>query len=148
MDHSTPITETTTELTEWFFDDYLPAWTAAALRNDPGFIDEYWASPLWVGDDRGPATLMPDDDAVRRWVSGTFARLRNEDYVRTEVLDQRVVASTGHGGTVDVLWARVRPDDSEIERLAVHFTVVRTGEGLRAVAIQAHAVDAGEADLS
>ncbi len=61
---------------------------------------------------------MRDDDAVRHWVASTFARLRSEDYARTAVLSQRVVAHTAHGGTVDVLWARVRRDDSEIERLA------------------------------
>jgi hypothetical protein len=140
---SIPSAQTTAELTVWFFDDYLPAWTAAALRDDPAFIGAYWASPLWVGDDRGPATLMRDDDAVRHWVASTFARLRSEGYARTAVLSQRVIAHTAHGGTVDVLWARVRRDESEIERLAVHFTVVRTQEGLRAVAIQAHATDAG-----
>ncbi|SDQ13582.1 hypothetical protein SAMN02800687_0501 [Curtobacterium sp. UNCCL20] len=135
-------TRPTAELTEWFFDDYLPAWTGAALRDDPAFIGAYWASPLWVGDDHGAATLMPDDNAVRQWAAGTFARLRDSGYARTEVLDRRVVAHTTNGGTVEVLWSRVRHDGTEIERLAVHFTVMRTQAGIRAVAIQALGTDA------
>lgn len=139
--------ETYAEITNWFFDNYLPRWiTALETANDASFITGYWAAPLWVGDESGPVTLASSADDVTTWFKATFDRLKAAGYTHTEVVDRRVSVFNKHGGAIDVIWSRCRADESEIERLAVHFVIARRSEGLRIVAIEATFTDSDALD--
>jgi len=40
----------TSEVAEWFFEDYLPSWVGVGnqgIDNGPGFILDYWGVPLY-----------------------------------------------------------------------------------------------------
>jgi len=41
-----------------------------------------------------------------------------------------------NGAAIEVIWSRRRADGTEIERLAVHFEVIRTSDGWRIAGIQ------------
>lgn len=138
--------ETYTEITNWFFEDYLPRFiTAVGTANDPSFIADYWAAPLWIGTDEGPVILAATPADVAAWFKITFDRLQAAGYTHTTVLDRRVVVFNQNGGAIDVIWSR-RAGESEIERWAVHFIIAHRAGGLRAVAIQTTSTDSGTLD--
>ncbi|MFD3455119.1 hypothetical protein ACFWVC_23440 [Streptomyces sp. NPDC058691] len=135
------------EITGWFFENYLPRWvTAVETSNDASFISDYWAAPLWVGDESGPVSLALTAEDVTAWFQATFDRLQAADYTHTAVLDHRVTVFNQYGGAIDVIWSRCRADDSEIERLAVHFVIARRSDGLRIVAIETAFTDSDTLD--
>ncbi|MEV7661940.1 hypothetical protein [Paenarthrobacter sp. NPDC089316] len=139
--------DTYTEITQWFFEDYLPRWvTVAEVRDDPSFILDYWGAPLWVGTEAGPVELAATGEEVIEWLKVTFARLQAAGYTHTAVPDRRVVVFNPHSAAVDVIWSRRRADESEIERLAVHFVIARRDDGLRVVSIEATNTDATTLD--
>lgn len=130
--------ETYAEISKWFFEDYLARYiTGVGSSNDPSFIAEYWAAPLWVGTDDGPVMLLSTVDEVIGLFKATFDRLQEADYTHTTVLDHRTVVFNKHSAAIDAIWSRRRGDESEIERLAVHFVIGRRDDGLRVVAIEA-----------
>ena len=50
------------EVTQWFFDDYLPTWIgvgAGTIARGPEFILDYWSAPLHWSDDQG-GRWIPD----------------------------------------------------------------------------------------
>jgi hypothetical protein len=132
-------TETTTaEVTEWFFDDYLPTWVGVgcgAIDNGPRFILDYWGVPLYEYSPDGGQWAL-DGDAVTRLLNATHTRLQANGYAYTQVIDRAVRAYHRNGAAIEVIWSRRRADDSEIERLAVHFEVIRTQSGWRVAGIQ------------
>jgi hypothetical protein len=139
--------KTYTEITSWFFGDYLPRYiTAVETTTDPSFIAGYWAAPLWIGTDDGPVTLAATPADVTASFKITFDRLQAAGYTHTTVLDRRVVVFNKNGGAIDVIWSRRRADESEIERLAVHFVIARRADGLRAVAIETTFTGSGMLD--
>jgi hypothetical protein len=139
--------DTYTEITNWFFVDYLQPWiTAVASSNDPSFITDYWGAPLWMGTQAGPAMVCGTPEEVIAAFRGTFERLQANDYTNTVVLDRRVTIFSQHGAAIEVIWSRRRADESEIERLAVHFIIARRTDGLRIVAIETADTDADTLD--
>ncbi|MDT0467094.1 MULTISPECIES: DUF6841 family protein [Streptomyces] len=139
--------ETYLEITDWFFGNYLPRWvTAVEETDDASFIGDYWTAPLWVGDESGPVSLAPTAQDVTAWFQATFDRLKAAGYTRTVVVDNRVTIFNKHGGAIDAIWSRLRADESEIERIAVHFVIARRGEELRIVAIEATFTDSDSLD--
>jgi hypothetical protein len=136
-----------TEITKWFFEDYLQRYiTAVDSSGDHSFIAEYWGAPLWIGTDAGPATVFATSEEITAWFKATFDRLQAADYSHTAVLDRRVVVFNRHGAAIEVIWSRRHGDESEIERLAVHFIIARRAEGLRIVAIQTTSTNAATLD--
>ncbi|MFD8079746.1 hypothetical protein ACFV3E_44950 [Streptomyces sp. NPDC059718] len=126
------------EVGHWFFDDYLPTWVAVgsgAIPRGPEFILDYWAAPLHIS---GPASRdsLLDGDAVIGWLERHQAALRAQGYSYTAVPDSRMMFYHDAGVAIEVIWSRRRVDDSEIERLAVHFEVARESAGWRVVGIQ------------
>jgi hypothetical protein len=139
--------DTYTEITNWFFEDYLQPWmTAVASSNDPSFITGYWGAPLWMGTQAGPAEVFGTPEEVIAAFRVTFERLQANDYTHSAVLDRRVTVFSQHGAAIDVIWSRRRADESEIERLAVHFIIARRTDGLRIVAIETADTDADTLD--
>jgi hypothetical protein len=64
------------------------------------------------------------------------SRLRGQGYAHTAVPDRQVTVYHSAGAAIEVIWSRCRADDSEIERVAVHFEVARESVGWRVVGIQ------------
>jgi hypothetical protein len=141
------LNDTYTEITDWFFEYYLPRWIAAVeTTSDASFITDYWAAPLWIGDDSGPVTLASTAEDVTAWFKTTFDRLKAAGYTHTAVSDRRVVVFNKNSAGIDVIWSRRRADESEIERLAVHFVVARRSDGLRIVTIETTSTDSDTLD--
>jgi hypothetical protein len=127
------------EVKHWFFEDYLPTWVgvgAGTIARGPEFILDYWGAPLHWGADPASQWLL-DGPAVVRFLQQLQARLQKQGYAYTAVPDQRVNVYHRDGAAVEVIWSRRRADDSEIERLAVHFELGRGPAGWRIVGIQA-----------
>jgi hypothetical protein len=132
-------TETVTaEVTRWFFDDYLPIWVGVgngAIDRGPDFILGYWGVPLfYFGPDGGQWAL--DGEGVSALLDTTHTRLKANSYAYTEVVDRAVRAYHRNGAAIEVIWSRRRADDTEIERVAVHFELIRTKSGWRMAGIQ------------
>jgi hypothetical protein len=128
----------TAEVSEWFFENYLPTWVGVgngSIEKGPGFILDYWGAPLFdYHPDGGDWALNGDN--VTGLLNATHTRLKANGYSYTEVVDRAVHAYHRNGAAIEVIWSRRRADDSEIERLAVHFEVIRTPNGWRIAGIQ------------
>ena len=128
----------TADVTQWFFDDYLPTWVGVGnetIYRGPDFILDYWGVPLYDFHPDGGQWAL-DGDGVTKLLDATHNRLRASGYAHTEVVDRAVRAYHRNGAAIEVIWSRRRADDTEIERLAVHFEVIRTQEGWRIAGIQ------------
>jgi glyoxylase-like metal-dependent hydrolase (beta-lactamase superfamily II) len=128
----------TDEVTHWFFDDYLPTWVAAAAGTavtEPEFILNYWSVPLsWTTDES--ARWMREEAAVVALIDELHDRLRAVGYTHTVVPERKVTVYNANGAAIDVIWSRRRADETEIERVAVHFELLRGPLGWRIVGIQ------------
>jgi hypothetical protein len=125
------------EVTRWFFDDYLPLLVgvgSGAIAQGPQFILDYWGVPLHHGTPDGGTWLL--DAGVVGLLERNHGRLRAQGYSYTAVPDRNVTVYHDAGAAIDVIWSRCRADDSEIERVAVHFEVARGSAGWRAIGIQ------------
>ena len=75
---------TTTEVTEWFFNEYLPTWVgvgSGAIDRGPEFILDYWGVPLYdYHPDGGDWAL--DGDTVTGWLDTTHTRLKANGFTR------------------------------------------------------------------
>lgn len=134
------------EVTEWFFDDYLPTWVSVgnrAIDSGPEFILNYWGVPLYKYHPDGGQWAL-DADSVVRMLDATHTRLRANGYAYTNVVDRTVRGYHRNGAAIEVIWSRRRGDDCEIERLAVHFEVIRTESGWRVAGIQLQPTPADE----
>lgn len=130
--------DVTAEVTQWFFDDYLPTWVAigsGAIDDGPGFILDYWGVPLYDYHPDGGQWAL-DGDAVTGLLEITHSRLKTNGFTHTVVVDRSVRTYHRNGAAIEVIWSRRRADDTEIERLAVHFEVIRTQSGWRMAGIQ------------
>ena len=125
------------EVTEWFFKDYLPTWVGVgkAAYEGPGFILDFWGVPVYDYHPDGGQWAL-DGDSVTGLLNITHTRLRANGYAYTEVVDRSVRLYHRNGAAIEAIWSRRRPDDTEIERLAVHFEVIRTQNGWRIAGIQ------------
>lgn len=125
------------ELTRWFFDDYLSRYisvVSGTRREGPEFILDYWGCPLHVSSRRMNRWLSEPRD-IAGMLAETQARLRGAGYTDTAVVDSRVTVFHPRGAAIEVIWSRLA-EQAEIERLAVHFQAVRSGDGWRAITIQ------------
>ncbi|MFD3519062.1 hypothetical protein [Streptomyces sp. NPDC058653] len=130
--HNGELARTAEEARVWFFDEYFPAWVGIAKNSsaDPRSVLDYWTPPLHISsDDPDPARARHDwcldPDAVLGFLSVHQAPLKAAGYTHTEVPDSQVTAYSSRAAGVDAIWSRRTADDSEIERLAVHFELRR-----------------------
>ena len=126
------------QVTRWFFDDYLPVLVgvgSGAIAQGPEFILDYWGVPLHYCTPDGGKWLL-DAAGVVGLLERSYSRLRAQGYYYTAVPDRHVTVYHDAGAAIEVIWSRCRADDSEIERVAVHFEVARGSAGWRAVGIQ------------
>ncbi|MEX3968355.1 hypothetical protein AB4Y42_40360 [Paraburkholderia sp. EG286B] len=125
------------EVWRWFFDSYLPRWVTAGERGeDASFITDYWGAPLWVSIDDIPPVIATTKAEVVEILRPIHTRLRSAGYSHTAVPDRRAIAFNSNSAQISVIWSRRRSDESEIERCAVNFNLMRLEEGWRIVHIQ------------
>jgi hypothetical protein len=126
------------EVTQWFFDDYLPTWVAVGtgtIARGPEFILDYWSVPLHYTSDQTTQWLLNTAQVVR--VSAqTHDRLRGQGFATTAVPDHRVTVYNQNGAAIEAILSRCRADGSEIECQAAHFELARGHAGWRMVGIQ------------
>jgi len=80
---------------------------------------------------------LTTEAAVREVIDLQQRQLQDQHYDHTNVPDRRIVAYNENGGSVDVIWSRVRADESEVMQLVVHFEIARLkGNGWRVIAVQ------------
>jgi glyoxylase-like metal-dependent hydrolase (beta-lactamase superfamily II) len=126
------------EVTQWFFDDYLTTWVnvcAGTTERGPEFILDYWSAPLSLSSDEGGRWIL-DEAGVVALLQQLHERLRAAGYTHTAVLDQNVAVYNANGAAVEAIWSRQRADGTEIERVAIHFELMRGSNGWRIVGIQ------------
>ncbi|BCN40388.1 hypothetical protein ALDI51_37070 [Alicycliphilus denitrificans] len=126
------------EIADWFFNDYLPAWITAGAGtsgDDSSFIAKYWGHPLHISSDAFCGCKQTGQEVVD-FLHAMHVRLRGEGYTHTLVPDKRVKVLSRRGGCIEVIWSRCRADGSEIERILVHFHVVKREMGWRVLAYQ------------
>lgn len=136
-----PIAATHSEVTAWFFEDYLPRWVAAGSGTSgepPEFILNYWDTPMHVTGLNHSFWCL-DETGVLAFLALNYIPLRESDYSHTVVPDRRVFVYSQVGAAIEVIWSRRRADESEIQRWAVHFEVAKSGQGWRVVGMQATA---------
>ena len=134
---------TRAEVTEWFFQDYLPRWVAVAAGTSdegPEFILDYWGTPLHVTGLEQSFWCL-DDASVLAFLEVNHAPLREAEYSHTVVPDRRVFVYNTVGAAIEVIWSRRRADESEIQRWAVQFSVAKSDKGWRVVGIHSAATD-------
>jgi hypothetical protein len=123
------------EVERWFFEDYLTRWVQAAAADlDPRGVLSYWGVPMHAASVYGARWLTSDDD-VLRLLEANHKPLRAAGYSNTQVLDRHVTVYNPAAAGVDVIWSRRREDQSEIERLAVHFEIRRTASSWIVIAL-------------
>ena len=131
------------EVIAWFFEDYLKRWVAVGSGTSgegPEFILDYWGVPMSVTA-VGEAFWLLDDEAVIGFLARNQEPLKAEGYTHTVVPDRRIMVYNKDGAAIEVIWSRRRADESEIERWAVHFEIVRGLKGWRVVAVQSVAIE-------
>ncbi|WP_175831307.1 hypothetical protein [Burkholderia cepacia] len=131
------------EVWHWFFDDYLPRWVVAGERGeDSSFVTEYWGAPLWVSIDDMPVILGATEAEVAEILRPIHGRLKAAGYSHTFVQDRRLTVFNSNSAQISVIWSRRRADESEIERCATNFSLMRRKDGWRVLHIQQKATDA------
>jgi uncharacterized NTF2-like protein DUF6841 len=86
------ITATRAEVTEWFFEDYLPRWVAMAAgtsADEPEFTHGYWVTAMYVTG-LEQAFWCLNDESVRGFLELNHAPLHAAGYSHTVVPDRRV----------------------------------------------------------
>ena len=128
---------TAREIEAWFFNDYIPTWVKAAVRRDSeSFLFKYYSVPMYCNA-VGVSEWLTTEEAVRAVINLQQRQLQEQHYDHTNVSDRRIVAYNENGGAVDVIWSRVRADQSEVMHLVVHFEIARLkGKGWRVIAVQ------------
>ncbi len=127
------------EVTHWFFEDYLTTWVNAGAKagdeDNSNFISAYWGNPLHVCSDGVQEYKLREEDVVA-FLDQMHKRLQKNGYRSTKVLDRRVKVYNPRGAGIEVIWSRRRADESEIERIAVHFEVSKLQSTWRVASIQ------------
>ena len=126
------------EVTEWFFEDFVPTSVGVfngTIDKGPDFILNYWGVPLYDYQPDGGSWML-DGDGVTGLLDTMQSALKANGFTHTEVIDRAVRAYHRNGAAIEVIWSRRRADDTEIERWAMHFEVIRTPNGWRVAGIQ------------
>lgn len=137
MSHS--LSNTANEASAWFFDDYFPTWVAAGAAkgaDKEDFILRYWGVPLYT-DGLGRNSWAMTSKEVLDFLALNHGPLKAQGYSHTVIPDRNVTAYSENGAGIDVIWSRRRADESEIQRLAVHFGLAKTSDGWRVITINA-----------
>ena len=119
------------ELESWFFETYIPHWVAVGSgqsEDGPEFILDYWGTPMFVCAPPSLRAWLTTDEQVIEFLKYNHLPLQQEGYSHTVIPDRSVTMYSEFGGAIEVIWSRRRADESEIERIAVHWEIGRLGD--------------------
>ena len=145
---SNALSKTANEAAKWFFDDYIPTWVAAgAAKGTDGedFILKYWDVPLYT-DGLGQNQWAMNAQGVLDFLGKNHGPLKAQGYTHTVVPDRKITAYSENSAGIEEIWSRRRADESEIQRLAVHFGTAKTPKGWRVITIDAVPTTADKLD--
>ena len=133
------------EVRHWFFDVYFNHWVdvGAGRSNDgPEFVLKYWGMPLYVThDDPEIAMWALEGQQVLEYLGVQHEILTAAGYDHTEVPDQKIFVFNQNGASIEVIWSRQAADNSEIQRIVVHFQVAKMEGVWKVVGIQSRMTD-------
>lgn len=115
------------EVSEWFFNEYVPKWVKASTGQsgiNDDFILQYWVPPLYVNALGLNKCLLSSDEVITFWKMNSTP-LREEGYTHTIIPSREITVYTENSAGIDAIWSRRRADGSEIQRIAVHFGITR-----------------------
>ena len=138
------------QVRHWFFDVYFNHWVdvGAGRRDDgPEFVLQYWGTPMFVTNDE-PALAMwaMEGQQIVDFLVMQHEMLTAAGYDHTEVPDQTVFVYNENGAAIEVIWSRQAADNTEIQRLVVHFEVARIDGVWKVVGIQSRVTDRSKDD--
>jgi hypothetical protein len=124
------------EIDQWFFGHYLPTWESigSSVSRNPKEILDYWNVPMHAASMEMSRWLLTEND-VLGLLSAIHKPLQSSGYAHTIVVDRRTVVYNHDAASVDDIWSRCRRDNTEIERLAVHFLINRTDNNWRVIGL-------------
>jgi hypothetical protein len=124
------------EINQWFFEHYLPTWQSIgnSESRNPREILDYWNVPMHAASMHMNKWLLTEK-AVLELLGADHKPLRSAGYTHTNVVDRRTVVYNNNAASVEVIWSRCRHDNTEIERVAVHFEINCTDSGWRVIGL-------------
>jgi hypothetical protein len=124
------------EVDQWFFERYLPKWESLgnSAPQNPREILDYWNVPMHAASIHMNKWLLTEK-AVLGLLDANHKPLQSSGYTHTNVIDRRTVVYNNNAASVDAIWSRCRHDNTEIERVAVHFEINRTDNGWRVIGL-------------
>lgn len=133
------------EVRAWFFDDYFPRWVDVAngKRDEgPEFILEYWGRPMYAtNDDPDISMWMTTDEEVMAFLTMQHDILKAEGFTHTYSPEENVFVYNQKGASIEGIWSRRRPDESEVHRIVVHFEVAKLDGKWRVMGVQTRMTD-------
>lgn len=133
------------EVRHWFFDIYFNHWVdVGAGRRDEGpeFVLEYWGTPLFVTHDEPEIAMWAmEGQQIVDYLVMQHKILMAAGYDHTDIPEQKVFVYNQNGASIEVIWSRQASDNTEIQRIVVHFEVARIGGIWKVVGIQSRMTD-------
>lgn len=128
------------EVRHWFFDVYFNHWVevGAGIRKEgPEFVLEYWGTPMFVTATEPEISrwFMTGEEIVQFLVMQHTA-LKSAGYSHTHVPDRNIFVYNKSGAAIEVIWSRRTADNSELQRILVHFEVAKIDSVWKVVGIQ------------
>lgn len=133
------------EVRHWFFDVYFNHWVdvgSGVRKEGPEFVLEYWGTPMFVTASEPVISrwFMTGEEIVEFLVMQHKA-LKGAGYSHTKVPDKNIFVYNENGAAIDVIWSRQASDNSEIQRILVHFEVAKVEGVWKVVGIQSRKTD-------
>lgn len=133
------------EVRHWFFDVYFNHWVdVGAGRRDEGpeFVLRYWGTPMFMThNDPEIAMWATKGEEIVAYLVMQQKTLVAAGYDHTEVPDQKIFVYNQNGSAIEVIWSRQAADNTEIQRIVVHFEVARIEGVWKVVGIQSRMTD-------
>jgi len=133
------------EVRHWFFDVYFNHWVevGAGIRKEGHeFVLQYWGTPMYVtATEPVIAGWLLEPQQIVDFLAMQHEALKAGGYDHTEVPEQKIFVYNQNGAAIEVIWSRQAADNSEIQRMVVHFEVVRVDGVWKVAGIQSRKSD-------
>lgn len=133
------------EVRHWFFDVYFNHWVdVGAGRRDEGpeFVLQYWGTPMFMThNDPEIAMWATTGEDIVNYLVMQHETLVAAGYDHTVIPDQKIFVYNQNGASIEVIWSRQATDNTEIQRIVVHFEVARIEGIWKVVGIQSRMTD-------
>ncbi len=133
------------EVRHWFFDIYLHHWVevgSGVRKEGPEFVLQYWGTPMYATASEPEISMwMRTDQDVVDFLVMQHEILKANGYDHTEVPDQKIFVYNQNGAAIEVIWSRQAADNTEIQRMVVHFEIARIDGVWKVVGVQSRKTD-------